>query len=231
MSGWFEARQDTPVFADSILETATVIHVQGCRAAANDSGVAPMVMCRNRFCTQHQLNKKIPVLKLARTQDSVLVRTQTSGPFWVEPDALKPCSAPTVTPEKRSARTHTILLPPPDFIMVDTLLGQGPLKLPRRRRPLKGGEVVFIRTELQDRSREPSIWRFFALSFVGDTPAALVIDASIPFDSALNPGWAQCRPLALLRDGKTLKPEQLLIPAFPLPDGREDPGWRSKAKG
>jgi len=218
------------VFADSTLETATVIHVKGCRAAANDSGVASMVMCHNRFCTQHQLTKNTPVLELARTKDSVLVRTQTSGPFWLELGVLTPCKAPTVTPQTRSARSHTILLPPPDFIMVDTLLGQGPLKLPRRRRPLKGGEVVFIRTELADKDKEPTIWRFFALSFVGDTPAALVIDASIPFDSALNPGWAQCRPLPLLRDGKTLKPEQLLIPAFPLPDGREDPGWHSEAK-
>ncbi len=230
MSLWLHSDRTVAVFSDSTLETATVIHAHGCRAAANDSGIAPMVLCHNRFCTQHQLTKRTPVLELARTHDSVLVRTQTSGPFWVEPSVLKPCSAPTVAPEKRSARTHTILLPPPDFLMVDTLLGHGPLKLPRRRRPLKGGEVVFVRSQLQDKSRQPTIWRFFALSFVDHTPVALVIDASIPFDGALNPGWAQCRPLPLVRDGKTLKPEQLLIPAFPLPDGREDPGWRSEVK-
>lgn len=89
---------------------------------------------------------------------------------------------------------------------------------------------MFIRSEMQDKERELNIWRFFALSFANQSPVALVIDASIPFDSALNPGWSQCRPLSLTREGKEMSPDQVLFPAFPLPNGQEDPGWRSQTR-
>lgn len=228
---WLVSNRTIPVFADSALETASVIHVEGCRSGANEDGHARATLCTNRFCVQHQLQQGVAVLEVHRTETSLLVRTQTSSPFWIEEGTTVPCRAPKTQDRVRSSRQHTILLPPPDYLLVDAWIGNGSTKLPRRRRPIRGGEIVFLRSELNEK-RDPEIWRFFALSFHNSRKIALIIDASIPFDSALNPGWRQCRPVLLEhQDGLQVQPEQLLIPVFPLPDGTQDPGWRSTPMG
>ena len=227
---WYRVKRTVPVFSDSGLENASVIHRRGCRASSVESGVTPVALCNNRFCSDPKIDPSTPVRKVMEGEHAVLVQTQTSGPFWIESGFLEPSKPPEEKPERRSAKSHRVLMPPPDYLMADTLLGEGPIRLPRRRRRVNGGEIVFVRSELSDRAREPMLWRFFALTFDKGIPSALIIDASIPFDGALNPGWAQYRSLPLIKNGKKATPEQFLIPVFPLPDGRQDPGWRSEQK-
>lgn len=164
------------------------------------------------------LQKGMAVRTLAILGRAELVEMEDSGPFWIEA-GLTRLSVDTPPPSQAFVPLRRRPLPP-DYLAVQTAMSEGRLKLPRRRRTIRGGEICFIRS---DPDQHP--WRYFGIVFDGIHQHALVIDAILRFEAALMPGWEQQQLLCLERDGKELTPEQVLYPVFPLPDKTEDPGW------
>lgn len=215
---WLSSTRRLPVFADRALTVASTVHSPRCVARAQPDGLAPMSWCRCQSARQY-IAPHTPLQVSLCHPDALLVNEQQSGHFWIERSNLKKVRAPKPVRAKPSRRRT----PPPDYLLVEAALGgHHDFKLPRRRRAITGGEVVFIRREM---GADMVPWRLLAQTFVDDQSAILLLDASLCFEFALHPGWDQQRTLLLMRDGKPIKPNQLLIPAFPLPDGTVDPGW------
>jgi len=215
---WLAADRRLPVFANRDLTVASTVHSPRCVARAQPDGLTSASWCRCQSARQHILPRTALQVVLAHP-DALLVSEQESGAFRIERSNLKKVLAPK--PVRHSSRIKR-RTPPPDYLLVEAALGNPGFKLPRRRRAITGGEVVFIRNEI---GMDMVPWRLLAQTFVDDQPAILLLDASLCFEFALHPGWDQQRTLLLVRDSKPLKPNQLLIPAFPLPDGTLDPGW------
>ncbi len=223
VNAWYATTQRLPVFADQRLTVPTVVHGPKCQAQAHEDGVVSTQSCRCHSA-KTRLDPAQPVCLISMQDERALVHEQDSGLFWVESSSLIPTAAPPPPPEipLRIRRA-----PPADYIEVEASLGEPAFKLPRRRRRIQGGEIVFIRADYSDKTTEPVPWRFFGLTFVNNMCAILLIDASLRFDGDLEKiGWPQQRTLILgVRNGKDVEPHQLLIPVFPLPNGTEDPGW------
>lgn len=221
---WIEAKRPMPVFADADLMHPSIVHGAGCGAASKDDGIAPSnLKCRCKRIDA-SVPKSTPMCLIDKRPGALLVHTLGSGPFWIEEASFRRCRRPP-EPSRHERRSRI----PADYLEVETALGGSrPLKLGRRRRPIQGGEIVFIRSDL--RNGEPVPWRYLAQTFVDDVPAALLIDPSIPIDRALALHWDQQQTLPLLKNNTPVRANQLLIPVFPLPDGTEDPGWTSERK-
>lgn len=216
---WLASNRRLPVFADHDLVVTSAVHAPKCVAVAQPDGIASMQWCRCQGSRRH-VEPGTPLGFITGHHDAVLVHEQDSGPFWLEGATLREVRAPPpLEPVIDRRRRHS---PPPDYLLIEATLGLGPLEFGRRRRRIRGGEIVFIRTEL---GPDMSPWRMLCQTFVDNQSAALLIDASLKYESALHPGWEQQRTIVLSRGGKDARPNQFLIPAFPLPDGTLDPGW------
>jgi hypothetical protein len=79
---------------------------------------------------------------------------------------------------------------------------------------------VLHRDELKATTQIP--WRLLGLIAYNNKPAALLIRPEIHAENALNPRWDQQTITPLIEDLT-----RTLIPVFPLPDGTEDPGWKT----
>lgn len=215
--GWWTPRRVLPVFGDKDLSVRSAIHSDRCPARSSLDAPADDSVCRCVSAT-FTVRPGMAVRTLFVEGDSQLVQMNDSGPFWLEARVGK---VRTKTPEPEAVFIPLRRRPlPPDYLELQRALQGGRLKMPRRRRPVKGGEICFIRS---DPDQHP--WRFFGIVFDGTTQHALLIDSILRYESALMPGWKQQTLVPLVRDGKKLAPEQVLIPVFPLPDGTKDPGW------
>lgn len=170
----------------------------------------PARPCAQAGCTRDHVEAYEPIVEIVRRGQVMLARTETSSPFWIEAEAFRPSQEPEPAPQARASRPS----PPADALEVESYLAT-PRKWPRRRREIESGEIVFLRSEM---SQEPTVWRFFGLTFGAYGKAAILVEASVPFDLALNPGWSQTCLLELCdANGHEVKLEQKLYPVFPLP--------------
>ncbi len=198
-------RQPAPVFADPRLLEPTVLHLIGCPAL------------RDRRCRCGAATTTLPVgpLDILRVEGaSARVQHPSFGPTWIELELLKPLGR-SVTPPA-PLREH----PPADWTVLAQALEAGLPRYGRRRRPARHGEIVWVREELRDQDKVACPWRLLFTASLESVPTALLIDPSLPGPKALAVGWNEVRHLALPRG---LASD--LLPAFPLPDVREDPGW------
>lgn len=214
---WLASSRSLPVFADRDLSVTSTVHMPKCPAAATPSGIASMSWCKCQS-SRRILPANTPVCLIEAHDTVTLVHEQGSGPFWIEGSTLHSTRPPPPSKPTQMSPRH----PPADYLKLEAALGMEPFQLPRRRRAVKGGEIVFVRAELGGNLKP---WRFLGLTFVQDRPAVLLIDPSLPLEAALSPGWDQQRTLSLLRGADQVTPSQLLIPAYPLPSGATDPGW------
>lgn len=164
-----------------------------------------------------------PVFTIIERDDAQLVRLNDSGPFWIEKKVSKRrVKAPE--PEKTFIPLRHRPMPP-DMLAVERAFIEGQIKLPRRRRDIRGGELVFIRKSYREHPNEQHPWRYLGQVYDGENRYALLIDGTLRPERGLGPLWNQQTTVLLERDDKTLEPKQVLIPIFPLPDGTKDPGW------
>jgi hypothetical protein len=112
------------------------------------------------------------------------------------------------------------------MLIVEQAFAQGRIKLPRRRRAIRGGELVFIRPPYREPGEGQHPWRFLGTIFDGSQRHALLIDGTLRPERGLGPLWNQQKTVPLVKDRKSVDLSRVLIPLFPLPDGTEDPGWR-----
>lgn len=217
MKGWWICRQPLPVFADADLEERSAIHSDRCPAQADTDGKSRSTLCRCLGAV-YVLKSGTPVLTLYDNGEAQLVRLIDSGSFWVESKVSK-ISVKAPQPTQRFVYTRHQPFPP-DYTALQSALVDGKMKLLRRRRPLRGGELCFVRG---DADQHP--WRFLGQIWDGVQRSALLLDAEVRAERALGPHWNQQTIVSLMRDGQILEPHQVLYPVFPLPDGTKDPGW------
>jgi len=214
---WWTSTRPLPVFGDSELTVRSAIHSDRCPSSSDEQGSPNDSPCRC-LAALYVLQTSIPVCTLKVENDAVLVQTIDSGPFWVEGNVhRRRANEPEKTKQFVPLRRRSL---PPDYLKVQIAMGEGSLSLGRRRRPIVGGEICFLRG---DKNQTP--WRFLGMFFDGVNKVMLIIDAELRYERGLGPTWSQHKQVPLVRDGKSLEPNQLLIPVFPLPDGTENPGW------
>jgi len=152
---------------------------------------------------------------------AALVETGARARGWVEAAAIMPSTAVPKPRQDLAADIRRRMSPPPDWTLLQKAL-DGEASLGRRRRPVRGGELCWLRTA---QKTVEHVVRFFAMSGPQDDRYAVLLTPHVPALGALNAGWADARTVAL---GSRL-PEALLVPVFPLQVSvrlvLEDPGW------
>ena len=86
-----------------------------------------------------------------------------------------------------------------------------------------GGEIVFIRADLRAGDQRPL--RLLCEVMRPEGLCAVLLEPSLPTHRALTAGWSEQELVLLQIDGEVVGRDRLLVPAFPLADGTEDPGW------
>lgn len=199
---WARPLQPLPLFEDRNLLYRTGLHhvrcaKKPCRCARSTSllGVTDLV----------------EVLELS--DEGAWVRRTNHHPVWVERQGLVPTEPPT-----HEVRQSPIGTRPPDFELLDQLLSRGLPAYPRRRRFPQGGDIVFVRADLQAGRINP--WRFLCETQRDNQPVALLIDPALLIEHALHPSWVQRTEVEI-----TKQLGAILLCAYPLPDGTDSPGW------
>jgi hypothetical protein len=222
---WVRTTQYIPVFLDDSLLVPSPIHQPKCRSAPSKSGVPPMQRCTcGGAKVFFETDDRAQVIEIKEV--AFCVQTMESAPFWIEKSPIRPTSTPAKTKKPVRTRAKLRQLLPPDYLALETALGnpslkKSPLKYPRRRRTPKAGELVFVRNEMK---KKFSPWRLLALVLEDKKVCALLVDPALKQDTVLSLVWAQQRTVCI-ETPTGLKPELMLVPCFPLPDGTIDPGW------
>ena len=157
-----------------------------------------------------------PVRVIDQRGEAACVAAEGRLPVWVEAELIVRVSTP-VAPKALISAT-----PPPDHHqLMRWIAEQGTPSYGRRRRAPAFGEIVWIRTDLRGTTEDPSAYRLLSVTVLEGRGAALLIDPEVPAASALSVSWEEIRQVDL--GDKTAA--QVLVPAFPLPDGSPSEGW------
>jgi hypothetical protein len=175
------------------------------------------ILKKGRHCTCLSTSHFLEVGEKAHIQEETPLAYRVSPPgeglVWMERVLAQPCEP---DPTKTALIQRGI---PSDYLALQNWLMTCPN--PRftnyNRRP-KGGDLVFLKKELAEGIRIP--WRFFCV--FGNNSGFLLIDATLRYEQALNPGWSQIIEIQLL-SGETILSHVITI--FPLPDKTQSPGW------
>ena len=218
--GWARTRSELPLFRTDKLVQPDVLHSDNCGTRLDDNGTPVGRRC-TCYATCRKLSPGQVVQVVLLTDTSALVDPLTGAPCWIEREGLYPDKRPKI----EEIRRRNIHLPPPDYSLLDTALLEGPLSLARRQRTPHGGEIVFLRAEMKDPKIEAEPLRLLCQILRNDAMTAVLIDPQLTFDQALSPAWTQRREVPLLHEEKPITLAQAFIPAYPLPNGEENPGW------
>jgi hypothetical protein len=217
---WARTTSSLPLFRTVELRSPDVLHSDHCGTRLDDSG-HPV----GRRCTCYRTKRRLDerqVVQIVQIQGlAALVDPLNGAPCWVELAGLTPDKRPRI----EEIRRRSVTLPPPDFMAVDRALLDGPIRHPRRRRCPHGGEIVLVRSEMNDKDADAEPMRLLCQILRDDTMTAVLIDPKLTFDQALSPSWSQRREIPLKHNGKDVTLAQALVPVFPLEDGTDNPGW------
>lgn len=217
---WVEIRADRPCFSDPGLTTRSALHKDSC--SRRDRRIRPEDdRCRCRTATwRFQIGDRVEILE--RSNHAVLVKAMGRTPVWIEPGGLRDCPRPPGREEVR--KKHDV---PKDFLSVETSLAHGCDPIRRRRRVPIGGEIVYLRSDLDGQRTRP--WRFLFVAHEDERMKAMLVEPSVPLDQALLVGWEQRIGVDIGPIGQEIDRalDGAMVAAFPLPNGVEDPGWTS----
>jgi len=216
-----------PVFDDESLTEPGSLHDSKCRAAVLESGRKPSKRCRcNVGSNVIPRGTKGALLRHnigAPHNFSALVKFGTFAPIWVEAAPLMTILTASASPEEvkkydfKTWRSWKL-----KNLGRKDEKGIRKTNLPRRRRPIKGGELVLIRSEKNLLSSYRFIMTYQKHQTKMNPTYAMLLSPEATREEALTPDWTQVRSV-LIHEGKA--PNSVLYPCFPLPDGTEDPGW------
>ena len=208
-----------PVFDDERLTEPGSLHDSKCRAGVLESGRKPSKRCRcNVGSNVIPRGTKGALLRHnigAPHNFSALVKFGTFAPIWVEAAPLMTILTAAASPEERYRG---------DLETWNSWksLTDGKAKLPRRRRPIRGAELVLIRAEKNLLRPYRFIMTYQKHQTESNPTYCMLLSPEATREEALTPDWTQVRSV-LIPKGKS--PNSALYPCFPLPDGTEDPGW------
>lgn len=209
------AKFTLPAFTEEELREPARIHLHHCPGALQINGKLPRGRCRCQSANSQVYQGDKGDLHFEKG-DAALVSFDGYGPVWVEKVGLLRIKAIGIP----GPNIEPVLGPkvPPDLEATMEALKR-PLRFPRRRRPIKGGELVFVRAEKTAGLLLPK--RFFWCA----KGSAALIDPRLSPEQAMSPDWCEVEMVTL--PGGHNGPARVLFPVFPLPDGTEDPGWRA----
>tara|TARA_Y100000310_G_C20454820_1_gene702520 strand:- start:50 stop:583 length:534 start_codon:yes stop_codon:yes gene_type:complete len=166
---------------------------------------------------------------------AILVSFDGYGPAWYESKGIRtsdgtspvrmtedsPDSPVDVQPDEEPDRR------PLDLQLLDRWMKEhGNPKYGRRRRPIEGGELVFVRSERMEGVFEP--WRFVFSTRKNNEHIAVLLKPELMPEAAITPAWEDVRfvPMPAPKSGELSAQHRVLFPVFPLPDGSDTPGWK-----
>jgi hypothetical protein len=163
-----------------------------------------------------QRGTKGEIIRYNPSRIAALVKFSYRAPVWVETGTLMTILHKPYAPEKENAQSDILKFE--DWSEANPQ----PKKWKRRRRPIKGGELVLVRAERDQLKAYRFIMTYQKHQTAENPTYAMLLDPHASKEEALNPNWTQIRNV-LVPEGKS--PNSILYPIFPLNDGTEDPGW------
>jgi hypothetical protein len=207
---WVRTRRQVPVFTGPSLARTGRLHFETCRGKIEEERETSCSCSNaNTLTSEHAAG-----ILLEERGEAALVQFRGFKPTWVERRGL--------TNLRKPPRTSKDLRgPPADFVAAQeaVLREGGPPDFGRRRRPPRGGEIVFVREQARAGFLEP--WRYLCLTRDDTGPKAVLIRPELSTEQAFAPTWSDVTYV----DAPDFEPARTLFPAFPLPDGTPDPGW------
>lgn len=226
------ARRDLPPFSDATMRVPTKMHDRGCPGSTQTTGLPPAGRCRCDVATTIVPAGLEGQLHVEGTHSgSSLVSFDGYGPVWVESKGLsKPSTMDPVrmtedspdSPVDENSSTSKERRPADLQLLTDWIKENGNPKYGRRRRPIEGGELVFVRSDRMDGLFEA--WRYAFCSRRNGKYVAVLVKPELPKETAISPDWNDVRCVEMT--GGNNEPHRILFPVFLLPDGSRDPGWR-----
>jgi hypothetical protein len=225
---------ELPVFTDAALTRMDVLHRPACPAALDTAGRSRDRRCG---CTAEEvrLAQGLPVALHLEVDGAVLVEPEGRAPVWVERTGLH-----LVWREKTAIQeTHGAGLDfgteaprkgpvpggaasiPADLEILRHRFNRG-WRWPRRMRPIKVGELVWVRGE----EKTPGTVHRYLCEARGSGATVFLVDPALDAEAALYAAWGQVRRVGLPEPDAGL--ERVLYPVFPLMDETVDPGWGPK---
>jgi len=210
----------------------TKMHDSGCPGSIQETGLPPAGRCRCDVATSIAPTGVEGRLHLKDDKrGSSLVSFAGYAPAWFESKGLVESTHTDPTRMTEDGPESPVDIDTGDELDdrpldIRLLNGwtkkNGNPKYGRRRRPVIGGELVFVRSERIKGTFTP--WRFvFCTRRSGEHVAVLIRPELYP-EAAVSPDWSDVRCVPMT-EGQH-EPHRVLFPVFPLPDGQEDPGWR-----
>jgi hypothetical protein len=220
------AKRDLPPFSDAALRAPARLHDDRCPGAVQQNGLPPRGRCNCDSATSMVPSGSIGSLHIQDFKGaSSLVSFAGYGPAWFESKGLHELR--DMQPVKMSPGGPDCPVDqgtddrPADIQLFEGWTKKnGTPKYGRRRRPIKGGELVYVRQERLAGRFEP--WRFVFCSRREGVHVAVLARPELPPTGVISPDWDEVRLIPLKEDGL---PHRVLFPVYPLPDGTEDPGW------
>ena len=225
------ARRDLPPFSDATLRVPEKMHDRGCPGSVQTTGLPPSGRCRCDVATTivpAGLEGQLHITD--KHSGSSLVSFDGYGPTWVESKGLsKPSTmdpirmtedAPDSPVDAKSPKGKDRR--PADIQLLERWMREhGDPKYGRRRRPIEGGELVFVRSDRMDGRFDA--WRYVFCSRRDGEHVAVLVRPGLHKELAIAPDWNDVRCVQMTSEHN--EPHRVLFPVFPLPDGEPDPGW------
>ena len=204
--------QPLAVFADESLTAPGWVHFHDCPAVRG-------YLCRCGTATSTvRAPRMATVLQL--TETSVQIQVDGLGPLWVERAGIAIGPLPNARRERLRSEAREARRVPPDYRVILVKLGDKPAPLVRSNRPVRGGDLCWIRGQ----ERTLATLRRYLCRTRGeaDSLEILLVRPDLFPGQALSPTWADLHRIPASQDQR---PEHHLVSAFGALSLPQTEGW------